>query len=151
MAEHNPTPTLSSANAKGRGASPCSKTFNPSYVEIAGENKVGGVIVRTDGCAATNGALSFAPCNVTTGVCGDLEPMYQATPSQGTQDPRVIYDPYSNYFYNFASVSWCGGMCVGGGGLNTTDVIPDACRSLRVWQYTAEATVPFFFDDGAPP
>jgi len=102
LAEHSPTPVLSSANAKGSGASPCSTTFNPSYVEVAGGNTRGGVIVRTDGCKATQGRLSFAPCNVTTGVCGDLEPDYQAPASQGTQDPRVIYDPYTEYFYNFA-------------------------------------------------
>ncbi len=77
LVEHSPTPVLSSANAKGEGASPCDKTFNPAYVEVAGENTRGGVVVRTDGCAATNGALSFAPCDVLTGVCGDLEPAYQ--------------------------------------------------------------------------
>jgi hypothetical protein len=63
-------------------------------VEVAGKNKVGGVIVRTDGCEATSGAMSFAPCDVQTGVCGDLEPAYQIPQGQGTQDPRVIYNQY---------------------------------------------------------
>ena len=59
---------------RGKGGSPCNLTFNPSYVEVAGKNTVGGVIVRTDGCNATQGRLSFAPCNLTTGICGDLDP-----------------------------------------------------------------------------
>ena len=101
LAEHNVLPALSSANPEGKGASPCPKTFNPSYVEVAGENKVGGIIVRTDGCNATNGMLSFAPCDVQTGVCGDLNASYQIPSSQGTQDPRVIYNKYDQYFYDF--------------------------------------------------
>eukprot|EP01050_Picozoa_sp_SAG11_P018968 SAG11_NODE_2950_length_2817_cov_2.426784_3_plen_357_part_00 len=102
LAEHNAVPALSSANAKGKGASPCPKTFNPSYVEVAGENTVGGIIVRTDGCNATRGRMSFAKCDAQTGVCGDLNASYQISPSQGTQDPRVIYNKYDQYFYNFA-------------------------------------------------
>ena len=91
-------PVLSSANAKGHGASPCPTTFNPSYVEVAGENKVGGIIVRTDKCNATNGHLSWAPCDVMTGVCGDLNASYQYNPSQGSEDPRIIYNKYDQYF-----------------------------------------------------
>lgn len=102
LAEHNALPALSSANAKGKGASPCPKTFNPSYIEVAGENKVGGIIVRTDGCNATQGRMSFAKCNVQTGICDDLNASYQIPSSQGTQDPRVIYNRYDQYFYNFA-------------------------------------------------
>jgi hypothetical protein len=101
LAEHSPLPALSSANAKGQGASPCPLTFNPSYVEVAGENKVGGIIVRTDKCNATDGRLSFAPCDVMTGVCGDLNASYQIPSSQGTQDPRVIFNKYDGYFYDF--------------------------------------------------
>ena len=39
LVEHSPLPTLSSANSKGNGASPCEKTFNPAYVEVKGKNK----------------------------------------------------------------------------------------------------------------
>ena len=102
LAEHSPTPVISFANVKGQGNSPCKKTFNPSYVEVAGENKVGGVLLRTDGCAATKGSLSWAPCDVQTGVCGDVDPSYQISRSSGSQDPRAIFDKYSGYFYNFA-------------------------------------------------
>eukprot|EP01051_Picozoa_sp_SAG22_P015085 SAG22_NODE_1922_length_3307_cov_1.973504_3_plen_480_part_00 len=102
LAEHSPVPALSFANAKGAGNSACPLTFNPSYVEAAGENTVGGISVRTDGCKATTGAMSWAPCNVTTGVCGDLNASYQIPKAQGIQDPRVIYNKYDNYFYNFA-------------------------------------------------
>ena len=145
LTEHNSLPALSFANPKGGGGSPCMKTFNPSYVEVKGQNKVGGVIVRTDGCAATKGSMSFAPCDVMTGVCGDLDPSYQINQTQGSQrhclrychksadtcplafaieipanvrgecraderidngagiqDPRVIYNQYDEYFYNFA-------------------------------------------------
>eukprot|EP01046_Picozoa_sp_COSAG06_P017045 COSAG06_NODE_1145_length_10532_cov_16.966261_7_plen_232_part_00 len=91
LAEHSPVPALSFANARGAGNSACPLTFNPSYVEVAGENKIGGVIVRTDGCHATTGAMSFAPCNVTTGVCGDLNASYQIPKAHGIQDPRVIF------------------------------------------------------------
>jgi predicted GH43/DUF377 family glycosyl hydrolase len=101
LVEHGARPVLSSANAPGQGASPCNLTFNPSYVEVAGKNPVGGVIVRTDGCNATQGRLSFAPCNLTTGICGDLDPSYQVDSMLGTQDPRVIYDTYTEYFYMF--------------------------------------------------
>ena len=62
LVEHNALPALSHGNPAGQGGSPCNNTFNPSYVEIAGQNKVGGIIVRTDGCNETNGHLSFAPC-----------------------------------------------------------------------------------------
>ena len=102
LVERPSTPTLSFANAPGHGASPCKTTFNPSYVEVVGENKVGGIIVRTDGCQATQGRLSFAECDVMTGVCGDLNASYQFPPGQGTEDPRVIWDPHTEYFYNFA-------------------------------------------------
>ena len=102
LAEHSPLPAVSSANPPGKGASPCPTTFNPSYVEVAGENKVGGVIVRTDNCNATNGAMSWAPCDVKTGVCGDLNASYQYPKSQGTEDPRIIFNPHDEYFYNFA-------------------------------------------------
>ena len=53
------------------------------------------MIVRTDTCKETKGALSFAPCNLKTGVCGDLDASYQVPQGQGTQDPRVIYDKYT--------------------------------------------------------
>lgn len=128
LTEHSPQPAISFANAKGNGASPCSNTFNPSYVEVAGENKRGGVIVRTDRCEATKGALSFAPCDVNTGICGDLEPDYQISGKQGNQDPRVIYDKYTEYFYNFNygrnqyPEDKCGGPGVPGG--------PGACSVL---------------------
>ena len=102
LSEHSAIPALSSANKAGHGASPCPLTFNPSYVEVAGANKVGGVIVRTDGCSATGGRMSFAPCDVQTGVCGDLNASYQIDSALGTQDPRVIFNKYDGYFYNFA-------------------------------------------------
>jgi hypothetical protein len=88
-------PVLSHSNAKGAGYSPCATTFNPAYVEVVGENTVGGIIVRTDSCAETKGALSFAKCDLQTGVCGDLEQTWQFPQTQGTQDPRVIWDPYT--------------------------------------------------------
>ena len=62
LVEHNALPALSDGNPAGQGSSPCSNTFNPSYIEVAGKNKVGGILVRTDNCAETNGRLSFAPC-----------------------------------------------------------------------------------------
>ena len=102
LSEHSPVPVLSSANPAGHGASPCPRTFNPSYVEVAGANKVGGVIVRTDGCSATGGRMSFAPCDVQTGICGDLNASYQINQTLGMQDPRVIFNQYDGYFYNFA-------------------------------------------------
>mmetsp|Transcript_8515 Transcript_8515/g.21877 ORF Transcript_8515/g.21877 Transcript_8515/m.21877 type:complete len:464 (-) Transcript_8515:21-1412(-) len=102
LEEHSSKPVLSHGNAVGQGHSPCPLTFNPAYVPVAGGNTVGGVIVRTDGCNATKGALSFAKCDVQTGECNDLEPAYQINGSQGTEDPRVVWDPYTEYFYNFA-------------------------------------------------
>jgi hypothetical protein len=88
---------------------------------VAGQNTKGGVILRTDRCAATKGALSFAPCDVETGICGDVDPDYQISSIQGTQDPRVIYNKYDEYFYDFTygSNSFkednCGGPGVPGG------------------------------------
>ena len=40
LVEHNALPALSHGNPTGKGGSPCKNTFNPSYVEIAGKNKV---------------------------------------------------------------------------------------------------------------
>jgi len=72
LVEHNALPALSHGNPTGQGGSPCSNTFNPSYIEIAGKNKVGGIIVRTDGCNETNGHLSFAPCTTLRPCSGVL-------------------------------------------------------------------------------
>ena len=102
LIERPSTPVLSSANVAGHGASPCRLTLNPSYVDVRGENKIGGILVRTDGCDATNGRLSFAECDVMTGVCGDLNSSYQYPADQGVEDPRVLWDPHTEYFYNFA-------------------------------------------------
>lgn len=41
------------------------------------------------------------------GVCGDLDFSYQYPHSQGTEDPRVIYNKYDQYFYNFAYGKMC--------------------------------------------
>lgn len=102
LEQHSPQPVLSHGNAVGAGYSPCSTTFNPAFVDVLGENTVSGVVVRTDSCSATNGAMSFAKCNLETGVCGDLEPNYKFPSDQGTEDPRIVWDPYTSYFYNFA-------------------------------------------------
>lgn len=75
-------------------------TFNPSYIGVQGGNKVAGVIVRTDQCGDTNNSLSFAPCDLQTGTCGDLQSGIQLPPDQGTQDPRIVF--YNGQFYNFA-------------------------------------------------
>ena len=46
----------------------------------------------TDNCNATSGAMSWAPCDVQTGVCGDLNASYLYPKSQGTEDPRIIFN-----------------------------------------------------------
>ena len=43
---------------------------------------------------------------------GDLDASYQDV--QGTQDPRVVWDPHTEYFYNFAY-----GRAVTGGAVHT--------------------------------
>lgn len=110
LIEHSPTPTLSISNAVGKGHSPCNTTFNPSWISLnsqgGGSGDVGdsgGIIVRTDHCDATQGSLSFAKCNLTTGVCDDLDSSIQLPQkTAGTQDPRIIYNPTDEFFYLFA-------------------------------------------------
>eukprot|EP00039_Didymoeca_costata_P002135 m.57738 g.57738 ORF g.57738 m.57738 type:complete len:451 (+) comp11128_c0_seq1:75-1427(+) len=99
LLSRSPLPTLSNANIAGHGASPCTTTFNPAFI-AATATSPSGVVVRTDTCTATQGRLSFAPCNLTTGVCGDLQPHITLPPDQGTQDPRIIFQ--DGWFYNFA-------------------------------------------------
>ena len=151
LTEHSPEPVVSSANPTGGGASPCPFTFNPAYVEVAGQNTKGGVIVRTDGCNATGGSLSFVPCDVDTGICGDLDSSYQIPGVQGIQDPRVIFDKYSDYFYNFNyghnnfPSDGCGGPGVPGGDGACTVLLSRTKTPMNAtsWEHVHGGTYPW--------
>jgi len=89
---------------------------------------VAGVVVRTDSCSATGGSLSFAPCDLQTGVCGDLNSSIQLPPSQGTQDPRIVF--YNGFFYNFAY------------GANSTQAKQDGCTDGTCTVVLAKSATP---------
>ena len=119
--EHSTTPVLSSANAKGHGAAPpgCI-VFNPSFIPSSPSFNQSGLLVRLccgssctghgsdvssssfladDGLPAER--IGFAPCDLHTGVCGDVLPssVFNLDPASDSEDPRAYY--HDGMYYNF--------------------------------------------------
>eukprot|EP01060_Flectonema_neradi_P011694 TRINITY_DN18702_c1_g1_i2.p1 TRINITY_DN18702_c1_g1~~TRINITY_DN18702_c1_g1_i2.p1 ORF type:complete len:236 (+),score=35.74 TRINITY_DN18702_c1_g1_i2:161-868(+) len=97
-------PIISNINAKGSGYTPCNYTFNPSF--IAGDEERGikeGVLLRVAECPDDWGGkvdhIMWAPCNLTTGVCGDL--VNDVVFGKDTQDPRIVYDEDTKMYHIF--------------------------------------------------
>ena len=102
-------PALSSANAVGAGHSYCNNTFNPSYLPPSTDGAFGGgIIVRLNACdrAPAGEHLGFAPCDLATGVCGDVDPSWHfalADDQQQTEDPRALFYDGKNYLFYYAA------------------------------------------------
>ena len=95
-------PVISIANTKGNGYSPCTYTFNPSYVAAA-EGVEEGVLLRTAKCPDAWGGetdhIMWAPCDRLTGKCKDL--INDIVVPEASQDPRIVYDNKTKTYYNF--------------------------------------------------
>lgn len=50
-----------------------------------------------DSFGGTNDHIMVAYCNA-TGVCGDLQPVVLDL-EPGAEDPRVVYEPYTQWYY----------------------------------------------------
>ena len=122
VAEHRPTPVLSASNAIGRGAAPkgCI-VFNPSYIPASASFNQTGLLVRLccgphcighgrrdnpieDVFAAPAAErIGFAPCNLETGICGDVLPsaQFNLDPDSDSEDPRAFYYAETQSYYNF--------------------------------------------------
>ena len=102
-------PALSSANAVGAGHSYCNNTFNPSYLPPSTDGAFGGgIIVRLNACdrAPAGEHLGFAPCDLATGVCGDVDPSWHfalADDQQQTEDPRALFYDGKYYLFYYAA------------------------------------------------
>ena len=102
-------PALSSANAVGAGHSHCNNTFNPSYLPPSSDGAFGGgIIVRLNACdrAPAGEHLGFAPCDLATGVCGDVDPSWHfalADDQQQTEDPRALFYDGKYYLFYYAA------------------------------------------------
>ena len=121
VTEHRPTPILSASNPPGQGMAPMDCiVFNPSYIPSSGSFNQTGLLVRmccgkqcighgrriahrTELSSAAPEQIGFAPCNLETGVCGDVYPSetFNLDPSSDSEDPRAFYYPETQNYYNF--------------------------------------------------
>ena len=96
-------PVISLVNDVGKGHSPCNYTFNPAYVPASDLVSTPGVLLRVAKCPESYGGakdhIMWAPCDLMTGICGDLENDIVVPPF--TEDPRVVYDESTKTYYNF--------------------------------------------------
>jgi hypothetical protein len=117
--EHSAKPVLSGSNRRGHGAAPAGCiVFNPSYIHASPTFNRSGVLVRLccgstctgHGSAPRSGLandglpaerIGFAPCDLQTGVCGDVLPSseFNLDPASDSEDPRAFY--YERSYYNF--------------------------------------------------
>lgn len=76
---------------------------------------------------------------MSTGVCGDLDPTYQIPAIGGSEDPRVVYDKYTEYFYNFAyGKAVPGDDCEGPGAPGACTVVLSRTKTPAIassWQH----------------
>eukprot|EP01065_Artemidia_motanka_P003021 TRINITY_DN11430_c0_g1_i1.p1 TRINITY_DN11430_c0_g1~~TRINITY_DN11430_c0_g1_i1.p1 ORF type:complete len:217 (+),score=47.29 TRINITY_DN11430_c0_g1_i1:40-651(+) len=125
LTEHSPVPVLSSANPRGQGHSDC-LIFNPSFIPASAGLDTEGVLVRQccgESCAghglrsdrAKAERIGFAPCNLSTGLCGDVlnSSVFNLDPDADAEDPRAfLYDGfYWNFYYRSPKAP--GAKCVG--------------------------------------
>lgn len=116
---HSPKPVISSSNPVGHGNSACPLAFNPSFIPANPPylNKSGCLVRQCcdDSChghgeshnrlssldADPAERIGFAPCDLSTGVCGDvlLSSEFNLDPSSDSEDPRAFL--YDGYYYNF--------------------------------------------------
>ena len=85
--------------------------------------------------------------NVTSGVCGDLEPGYQVDMAQGTQDPRIIFNKYDEFFYMFTyGTADHGDTCTGPGAPGACTVLLSRTHTPAVassWTHVPGGTYPW--------
>lgn len=106
-----PTPAMSINNPVGKGHSPCNFTFNPAWIEpTPGTQGKSGLLVRAARCPEAYGGtgdhIMFAYCDA-DGQCGDLEPAVFPFELEA-EDPRVVYEPSTGYYYLWYYASGAG-------------------------------------------
>ena len=112
VVSHASEPVLSKSNAVGSGHSDCI-VFNPSIVsKSAGFDREGLMVRECCGSQCVGHGrrllgevadraerISFAQCDLLSGVCDDPEPSFNLDPTVDTEDPRVVL--YNDTYYNF--------------------------------------------------
>lgn len=118
LTEHSPVPILSSSNPVGEGNSGDCLIFNPSAITSSSAFREEGLLVREccgETCAGhgrralRNGnvdhaeRISFAPCDLDTGKCGDALPSttFDLDPGADAEDPRALFNSFDGYYYLF--------------------------------------------------
>ena len=111
VTEHAKVPVLSSQH----GGNGC-LTFNPSVVVSSETFGTPGLLVRQCCGASCTGhgeqrsiaggdvhaeRISFAKCDLEKAECGDVEEDFNLDPAADTEDPRMVYSKYDNYYYLF--------------------------------------------------
>ena len=127
--ERPPLPAVSMANPPGKGHAPCQAMNPSFIPASAGLNRSGvllrmccgeNVFCNDCGSGTCNGRhphgapapsypfpfdpkiperISFAPCDLATGVCGDVEADVNLDPTWFAEDPRAFL--YNGWYYNF--------------------------------------------------
>lgn len=73
---------------------PSQFVFNPAYIPPDATHSVGMLVVRVSQCPPDYGGsgdhLSWAPCDVAAGTCGDLVPGVGFPFPGGAEDPRIF-------------------------------------------------------------
>eukprot|EP01043_Picozoa_sp_COSAG02_P023892 COSAG02_NODE_1290_length_13442_cov_6.479125_1_plen_438_part_00 len=127
--EHSSTPVISTNNTKGNGSTPCMTLNPSYIPASAGLNQSGlllrmccgeNVFCNNCGSGTCNGRhphgtpapsypfpfnpsiperITFAPCDLATGLCGDVDTAVNLDPTVFAEDPRAFL--YNGWYYNF--------------------------------------------------
>ena len=99
----DPTPVISILNPRGQGYTPCNYTFNPAWIEASpGTNGTTGMLLRAAQCPEDFGGqqdhILMAQCKPDGSSCDDVQPFVFPFESSA-EDPRVVYDKFSGYYW----------------------------------------------------
>jgi len=78
--------------------------------------------------------IGFVPCDLHTGICGDVDSKFNLDPSYDTEDPRAFL--YNNWYYNFyysesPPVNCSGNLCTVKLAKTQTPLIADSWVPIR--------------------
>ena len=129
--DHSATPVVSGSNAAGHGKAPTGCiSFNPSFIASSPTFNRSGVLLRMccgDSCVGhgrrqlasspsfppgSAERIGFAPCELESGVCGDVDPDFNLDPTADTEDPRAFYHDEFYYLFYYSKASG-GPPCAG--------------------------------------
>jgi predicted GH43/DUF377 family glycosyl hydrolase len=99
----DPTPLISILNSPGHGFTPCNYTFNPAWIlPSAGTNGTTGMLLRAAQCPDDFGGqddhILMVKCKPDGSSCDDV--LSAVLPLESfAEDPRVVYDEYTGYYW----------------------------------------------------